>query len=555
MYLSGVSLRPQYPGKNEKTMSLSKTYYITTPIYYVNDEPHIGHVYTTTVADVMARFHRLAGRDVFFLTGTDEHAAKVVDSAAARGLTPIQWADRNAESFEKTFAKLAISNNDFIRTTQDRHKIRVQKYVKALMDSGDVYLGEYEGWYDAGQEEYVTDAKAKEDEYKSAINGKPLVRKTEKNYFFKLSAYREELLAILERGEKVMGCSYTVQPEARKNEIINRIREMNDVPISRTGQGDWGINIPGDDAHKIYVWIDALFNYISTVDTDERRKYWPADVHMLAKDILWFHAAIWPAMLLALKKQPGFDWVGLPAVIYSHSFWIREGRKMGKSTGNFVDLKEIDSYINTFSLDALRYFLAAEGPLGTNDSDFAKDKFIEAYNGALANTLGNSFSRTLNMTSKYFTGILPEVTAQTGDETLTADVVAQQVSASLKAYEALDLSGAINHALGIVRKVDEFIEKTRPFTLAKDPANLPRVAAILYHCAEALRIASVLLWPVMPGKMEDLWSRFKLDYAAQIQAAGGTGKLADWTRWGQLKPGTAIAIGEPLFPRYQPPKA
>ncbi len=530
------------------------TYYVTTPIYYVNDEPHIGHVYTTTIADVMARFYRLAGRDVFFLTGTDEHAAKVVDSAATRGLTPIQWADRNAQSFETTFAKLAISNNDFIRTTQDRHKTRVQKYVKALMDSGDVYLGDYEGWYDAGQEEYVTDAVAKENDFKSPVNKKPLVRKTERNYFFRLSAYREPLLALLQGGE-VDGCRFDVQPDARKNEIINRIKEMNDVPISRTGQGDWGISIPGDDSHKIYVWIDALFNYVSTVDTDERRKYWPADVHLIAKDILWFHAAIWPAMLLALKKQPGYGWVSLPKAVYSHSFWIREGVKMSKSLGNFVDLKEIDDYVATFSLDALRYFLAAEGPLGTNDSDFAKAKFIESYNAALANTLGNSLSRTSNMTTKYFAGVLPASGVDTGDATLTPAVVAELVAASIKSYQALDLSAAINSALGIVRKVDEFIEKTRPFTLAKDPANLPRVAAILYHCAEALRIASVLLWPVMPGKMEDLWSRFGQGFAAEIKAADGTGKLTEWTQWGLLKPGTPIAIGEPLFPRYQPPKA
>ncbi len=538
-------------------MSTPKTFYVTTPIYYVNDEPHIGHVYTTTVADVMARFHRLAGRDVFFLTGTDEHAAKVVDSAAAHNVTPIQWADRNAKSFQETFAKLAISNTDFIRTTQDRHKTRVQAYVKALMNSGDVYLGDYAGWYDAGQEEYVTDANAEKQGFKSAINQKPLVRKTEKNYFFRLSAYREPLLALLERGEEFDGCRFNVLPEARKNEIVNRIKEMNDVPISRTGQGDWGISIPGDDQHKIYVWIDALFNYISTVDTDERRKYWPADVHLLAKDILWFHAAIWPAMLLALKKQPGYEWVLLPKSVYSHSFWIHEGVKMSKSLGNFIDLKEIDQYIATFSLDALRFFLAAEGPLGTNDSDFAKSKFIETYNTALANTLGNSLSRTSNMTTKYFGGVLPAPVADAGDATLTPEVVAGLAAASAKAYEELDLSGAIASALGIVRKVDEFIEKTKPFTLAKDPANLPRVATILYNCAEALRIASVLLWPVIPGKIQELWARFGQDYTAQLAAApatGGVDHLAQWLTWGGLKPGTAIVIGEPLFPRYVPPK-
>ncbi|MCL4211566.1 MAG: class I tRNA ligase family protein, partial [Phycisphaerales bacterium] len=226
--------------------------YLTTPIYYVNDKPHIGHAYTTTLCDVAARFMRFLGRDVFYLTGTDEHAAKVVDSAAQRGLTPQQWADQNAAAFQDAFRLLHISNDDFIRTTQERHKTRVARYVRALMDSGDVYLGDFEGWYDAGQEEYVTDSKAKEYGYQSPINGKPLVRRKEHNYFFRLSAYREPLLALLERREPVNGATFDVKPEARRNEIIARIREMEDVPISRTSEGSgapWGIRIPGDEQH------------------------------------------------------------------------------------------------------------------------------------------------------------------------------------------------------------------------------------------------------------------------------------------------------------------
>ena len=296
---------------------MNNKFYITTPIYYVNDRPHIGHVYTTTIADILARYHRLLDEDVFFLTGTDEHAAKVVDSAKEHNVTPIEWANRNAQAFQDTFKKLGIESSDFVRTTEERHKSKVQEYVGQLMKSGDVYPGEYEGWYDAGQEEYIPDKKAEEYGLKSPINGKPLVRKKEKNYFFKLSKYQGKLLKLLEERTE-----FDVQPDARRNETVNRIKEgLNDVPISRSGESGWGIPVPGDPQQTIYVWIDALFNYLSIVDTPQRQKYWPADVHLIAKDILWFHAVIWPAMLLALGKP-------LPRVVYSHSFWIAEGQKM-----------------------------------------------------------------------------------------------------------------------------------------------------------------------------------------------------------------------------------
>jgi methionyl-tRNA synthetase len=544
------------------------TFYVTTPIYYVNDRPHIGHVYTTTIADVLARYHRLAGDDVFFLTGVDEHAAKVVDAARERGLSAQQWADQNAAAFRDTFARLGISNNDFVRTSEDRHKSRVQEYVAALLKSGDVYAGQYEGWYDAGQEEYVTDSKAQETGFKSPINGKPLVRKAEKNYFFKLSAYREQLLALLERGEAIHGQTFDVQPTARKNEIISRIREMNDVPISRTGSGGWGIPVPGDPEQTIYVWIDALFNYLSYVHTDDRKRYWQGNrpaaepgaegdgraVHLIAKDILWFHAAIWPAMLIALSKCPGYEWVNLPRLVYAHSFWISEGQKMSKSLGNFVDLEKIDHYVSTFSLDALRYFLASNGPMGTTDSDFAEAKFIEVYNADLANKLGNCSNRVTNMTNRYFGGKLPGRGPAVGHTIGEGDFVAQQAAGAIKAIEAIDLSRAIGHALAIVRAVDDFIEKTAPFKLAKDPAQLPVVGTILYESAEAIRVASLLLWPVMPGKIEALWQRIGCGHYAAALANHGRGQLAQWLRE-PLAPGTAITQGDPLIPRYQPPKA
>ena len=508
---------------------------------------------STTIADVAARYHRLRGDDTFFLTGVDEHAAKVADAAAERGLTPQQWADQNAAVFQETFTRLGFTHNDFVRTSQERHKTKVQEYVAALLKSGDVYVGEYEGWYDAGQEEYVTDSKAQEYGFKSPINGKPLVRKKEKNYFFKLKAYRQPLQ------DHFAAHPEFVQPDARRNEILNRIAEADDVPISRTGTGGWGIPVPGDADQTIYVWIDALFNYLTYVDTPDRRGYWASGVtNLIAKDILWFHAAIWPALLLALRRCPGYDWVVLPRQVYAHSFWISEGQKMSKTLGNFVDLAKIDRYVNDFGLDAFRYFLATNGPLGTTDSDFAEAKFIEVYNTDLANTLGNCFARISNMTNRYFGGNLPapgprvEARAQHGE-------TAQRLTAGYtEAFTKLDLTGAAGNALELVRAIDSYIEQTAPFKLAKDPARLPEVGTILYHCAEAMRIASVLFWPLIPGKAEEMWRRLGCDYAAQMKANGGRGELEKWAQWGPVEarhthpPGRAalpaLATGPEMIP-------
>jgi methionyl-tRNA synthetase len=513
-----------------------ETFYITTPIYYVNDRPHIGHVYSSTVADAVARYHRLRGDDTFFLTGTDEHAAKVVTAAAERGLGPQEWADRNAAAFQEAFARLGISNDDFIRTSEARHRERVTEYVRRLLDSGDVYLGDYEGWYDAGQEEYVPENKAKESDFRSPINGQPLVRKSEHNAFFRLSAYRDRLLELLEAG--------LVQPEARRNELLSRVREgLNDVPVSRTGTQGWGIPVPGTPDQTIYVWIDALMNYLTTVDTDGRLKYWPADVHLIAKDILWFHGVIWPALLLALGRP-------VPRRVYAHSFWIRDGRKMSKSLGNFVDLEKIDEYVGRFSLDAFRWFLLTQGPLGTTDADFSESKFIEVYNSDLANTLGNSFSRVSNMIGRYFGGAAPEGgMGEAGELRAAAE---RCVPAYRSAMDALQLDEAAAAAMELVRGIDGYIERTAPFRLAKDPERMPEVGAILYDCAEAMRIASLLLWPVLPEKMEEVWRRIGGDGYLAAVVERGRGRLDEWIVWGMLRPGTPIAKGEALFPRFQP---
>jgi len=511
-------------------------FYVTTPIYYVNDAPHIGHCYTTLLADVLARHHRLAGRDTFFLTGTDEHAEKVVSAAADRGLSPIEWADRNAAAFRAAFDEMDLAYDDFIRTTEDRHTTKVREYIQRLMDQGDIALGDYEGWWDPSQEEYITETAARENDFKSPVTGKELVKRTEQNYFFDLTKYESRLLEHIEQNPGF------IKPDARRNEVLGRIRQgLQRVPVSRAINQDdaataWGIRMPGDDAHRVYVWIDALFNYLSVVDAEDRRKYWPAEVHFIAKDILWFHAVIWPCLLMALGEP-------LPGCVYSHSYWIREGRKMSKSLGNFIDLPTLRAYTAEFSTDAVRWYLLTQGPLGATDADFSYAKFIEVYNADLANGIGNAASRVSNMIAKYFDGRCPDAKGTTvyADHdwpAITGDLARKAVDS----MNDCDLAAALDSALAITRRVDGYIHQTEPFKLAKDESRKADVSAILYHCAESLRIAATLLLPAMPHKMADLLTRLGDDPADPRP-------LEDRVKWGGLKPGTPIEKGNALFPR------
>ncbi len=539
----------------------SRPYYITTPIYYVNDKPHIGHCYTTLIADVAARFQRLIRGEpnpgiggigvppvssVFLLTGTDEHADKVVTSAVAHDTTPQAWADQNAAAFKAAFAFMNISNNDFIRTTEPRHKDRVVQYIQELQKTGDIYKGEYTGWYDEGQEEYVTETTARENDFKSAINKKPLVKRTEPCYFFKLGQYQARLRELIESN------TLRIAPDARKNEVLGRLKPpavLNDVPISRPVTSDpatqWGIKVPGDPANRIYVWIDALFNYLSTVDTPDRKHFWPPAAHFLGKDILWFHAVIWPAMLLALKRP-------LPACIYGHGWWVSEGQKMSKSLGNFIDLPKLQAYASRYSLDALRWYLATQGPLGGNDADFSHAKFVEVYNADLANGIGNCASRVSNMIAKYFDGKLPSPGAGPSTPYDWATIASRAATNSATAIAAIDLAGALAQAVELIKQVDGYINATEPFKLAKkleaDPSLRPQLAAILFNCAEGVRIASLLFSAAMPTKMADLWKRWNCTPALGIP-------LADLCKWGgphSLKPGTPIEKGDALFMRADP---
>ncbi len=550
-------------------------YCITTPIYYVNDRPHIGHCYTTTVADAAARFARLLGRDVFFLTGTDEHGQKVEKSAAAKGVTPQALADENAVHFQDAMKLIGASNTDFIRTTQARHQKQVQSVIQRLIASGDIYLGTFEGWYDEGQEEYVTENAAREKNY-TAFNGKPLVKAKEQNYYFKLSKWQPKL------GEFFDKTPDFVRPSARFNEVRGRLKEgLQDVPVSRTNFS-WGIPIPDAPGHVTYVWIDALLNYTTALGVadpavarevgvpGDRAKYWPADVHAIGKEILWFHAVIWPALLMALGLPT-------PKCVYAHSFWISEGKKMSKTLGNFIDLPLLQAYIGRFGLDALRWYLLTQGPLRETDADFSYAKFVEVYNADLANGIGNCASRVANMVEKYFGGKLPEInrtatsptgtdwTTYTVDQTTTFDFRALASNAfaqSQHEWEAMRLDEALMQGTSLAGQIDLFINHTRPFSIAKEMDKAPETSAhlrdqlarILVLCAEGVRVASLFLYPAMPEKMAALWRTWNCSPLSNPADAnsGFTAPLSELAVFGGphgLKAGHQIAKGEALFMR------
>ena len=516
-----------------------ETRYVTTPIYYVNDRPHIGHVYTTTVCDVYARSMRLLNHDVFFLTGTDEHGIKVEQSAIQKGVTPQELADQNSAEFRSIMEMFELSNDDFIRTTDLEHTKQVQAFVSRLLERGDIYLGTFEGWYDEGQEEYHTETSARDIEYTSPISGKPLVRATEKNYYFKLSAFQQQIEALFESNPNF------VRPEGRRNEVLGRLKKgLQDVPISRTNFS-WGIPMPRDEEHVIYVWIDALFNYITAlglgeVDSDmykSRGKYWPASYHVIGKEILWFHSVIWPAILMALELP-------MPTCVYAHSLWISEGRKMSKSLGNFIDVEAIEEYVNKYGMDSWRYYLVTQGPLGATDASFTAEQFHDMYTAHLVNTVGNCTSRVTAMLEKYFDGVVPSesyenqrITIEGFDWPTRCSIAVTKWS---QAMESFSIGQAVETAMGLIRDVDLFINDTAPFKLAKDETKRSLLAAILYQCLETLRIATVLLTPVIPTKMAEFHNA--------IGACGEAKSFEETMKWGGTRVGTTI-VKVALFPR------
>jgi methionyl-tRNA synthetase len=469
---------------------MSDTFYITTPIYYPNADPHLGHVYTTIAADTLARFHRLRGDDTWFLTGTDEHGIKMVKSAAALNVEPGVLSDRVAAVFRDLWKELKITNDDFIRTTEPRHKVGVSRIVEKLVANGDIYLGAYEGWYDEGQEEFVTETDAKAHEYKSAISGRPLTRYKESTYFFKLSKYVPRVLEYIEAHPGF------VQPESRRNEVLSKLRAgVDDLSISRATL-KWGIAMPNDPQHTVYVWIDALSNYITALgygsaDDALMKKFWPANVHLIGKDILWFHAVYWPAMLLALGLEP-------PRVVLAHGWFTTDGRKQSKSLGNFIDLEKLRAKIATYGLDALRYFLLRTTTFGA-DPDWSDADFAKAYK-ELKNVVGNCLNRLLVMVGKYRNGVLPAAgPAEDIDRHLIEQTrgFGEQIE---RAYARFELQQCAMLPVELARAVNGYIDATEPFKLQKDPAKKERLDTILNLSAQAVYQVLLGLLPILPEK-------------------------------------------------------
>lgn len=504
--------------------------YITTPIYYPNGEPHVGHTYTTVCADVIARWHRLAGDKTFFLTGTDEHGIKMVKTAEAEKTTPAELADRNVAAFENWWKEIGISHDDFIRTTSDRHKRGAQEIVRRLQKKGDIYLGAYEGWYDEGQEEFITETEAKAADYKSVISGRPLVRYKEPTYFFKLTKYVDQVYKAIESDQ------IAVRPESRKNEVLSKLKGWDqDLSISRSSL-KWGIQLPDDPEHVLYVWIDALSNYVTALgwpqdgETERFKTFWPADVHLIGKEILWFHAFYWPAILIALELP-------LPKVLYAHGWWTAEGKKMSKSLGNFLDLDKIRVYIAKYGNDALRFYLLRAAPFG-NDLDWTEGDFVKSFT-ELGNVVGNCLNRVLKMVNKYREGRIPEYQiTEDIDRSLIAraDEFAGQLG---KAYERIDLQQCAILPVELARAANGYIDTTAPFSLAKDPAKASRLDTVLGLSALAIHRALIGLLPILPVKAADGLRQLGIEVEGK--------SLAQLTE--PLTPGHKVGDGQPLFPR------
>ena len=508
-----------------------KSFYITTPIYYPSARLHIGHAYCTTVADAIARFKRLAGYDVFFLTGSDEHGQKIQRTAEKEGVAPIEYVDRIVAGFQKLWKRLDISNDDFIRTTEKRHLRVVQEVFRRIYEKGDIYKGEYRGLYCTPCEAYWTERQLVDG--KCPDCGRAVEEVAEEAYFFKLSNYADRVLEYIETHPDF------IQPVSRRNEMINFIRQgLEDLCISRTSF-DWGIPVPMDEKHVIYVWFDALTNYLTPVgfldDPEKFRRYWPADLHLVGKEIVRFHSIIWPCILMALDLP-------LPKQIYGHGWLIVDGDKMSKSKGNVVDPNQL---IDEFGADAIRYFLLREINLG-QDGNFSRDALIGRINADLANDLGNLLHRTLNMVQKFQGGVLerPAVSQLPADEALIADA-GETVRLYAEQMEAMSLTAAIKTVWSFIGHANKYIDETAPWALAKDPAKKGSLAAVLYNLAESLRIISGLISPFLPQTAPKIWRQlgFTTDFSALT--------LADLSDWGRFPAPQRIGEAEPLFPRIE----
>lgn len=512
-------------------MSHKQPFYITTPIYYVNGEPHIGTAYTTVAADTIARFHRLDGCDTHFLTGLDEHGQKVAQAGAAHGMTPQEWCDSQVPQFTDLWHDLNISNDDFIRTTEERHIVGVQKFLQTLYDNGYLYKDSYEGLYCTPCETFF----AEDDLVDGCCPdcGRPVEAIKEDNWFFKLSEFGDRLIEHYEAHPDF------IRPEIRRNEVMSFVKGgMHDLSISRS-TFDWGVPLPFDPEHVTYVWVDALINYLTALgygsaNEAEFEKRWPADFHFVGKDIIRFHCVIWPAMLMAAGMP-------LPRHVFAHGFLMAaDGSKMSKSKGNALYPREL---MATYGVDAYRYYFMSDVTFGA-DGNIGTDRMTQVYNADLANSYGNLFSRVSNMTIKYFGGVVPAVPQELAAAGNPLKEVAEGLYGRYAAcMEQVDFGGAAQAIMELVHRANLYVEESAPWNLAKSEETQGELAAVLYNALEACRISALLLAPFMPTTSDELFSRLGLGKATEVTDGAAA------AQWGGLPEGNTVVKGEALFPR------